>query len=63
MGFVSVNSSNSLSSSSLSFPLLNPKLTRASSTDKSKYLLAAESVQGMKDWIGAIEFWSARKGR
>ena len=30
--------------------------------DKSKYLLAAESAQGMQDWIGALDFWSARKG-
>mmetsp|Transcript_9269 Transcript_9269/g.23072 ORF Transcript_9269/g.23072 Transcript_9269/m.23072 type:complete len:960 (+) Transcript_9269:32-2911(+) len=35
---------------------------RKNAKDKSKYLLAAESAQGMRDWISAIDFWSARKG-
>ena len=30
--------------------------------EKNKYLLAAESVQGLADWMEAIEFWSRKHG-
>ena len=29
---------------------------------KGKYLLAAESLQSLNDWMAAIDFWSAKKG-
>ena len=34
----------------------------AGAKEKYKYLLAAESVQGMSDWINSIDFWSSKNG-
>jgi len=35
---------------------------RRSDARRTKYILAAESVQGMRDWMDAIEFWSRYQG-
>jgi len=61
-GFMSAKSSKSKSVRGSTKDDEDDEDGAAFAKEKYKYLLAAESAQGMARWMEAIEFWSARHG-